>query len=180
MTSSTATEQASTTEETAMSPLVAVGVLLGVIVVVAGYLFLAGSLGVAEFWAGFLFLLYWAGIEHMDMETLPSSIVGGFFGIFLAFLSHEMAALVGLDQNTGMMVFLGVLLVVIFFQILGKLTIAINMMTMLYLTVGTIPAIQENTTAVGMASALALAIVYFCGLIWAGKKLVPSKDSDSE
>ena len=93
----------------------------------------------------------------------------------MAYLSHGMGGLVGVDQNTGMMFFGGLILVVVYIQILGKFTIAINLMTMLYLTVGTIPAIQQSASATGMASALALAILYFCGIVWGGKKLVAAK-----
>ena len=175
MNSTTSTEQQSAAEEIPMTPKLAFGVLLGVIVVVAGFVFLTVSVGVVEMWAGFLFLLYWAGIEHVDMEKLPSCIVGGFFGILLAYLAHGMGALAGVDHNTSLMLFVGLLLVVIYFQILGKFTILINMMTMLYLTVGSIPAIQESASAVGMASALALAILYFGGIAWAGQKLVAAK-----
>jgi hypothetical protein len=46
------------TQDPALTPLMALGVLIGVILVLLGFVGLVILFGVTEIWAGFLFLLY--------------------------------------------------------------------------------------------------------------------------
>ncbi len=47
--------------------------LLAVVVLVAAFVWMNHALGVSQVWAGFLFILYWAGLEHVQMERLVPS-----------------------------------------------------------------------------------------------------------
>jgi hypothetical protein len=160
----------------AMTPAKGLLVLAGVVVVVGAFIGLNHVLGIKEFWAGFLFLLYWTGFEHMKFDKLPSCIVGALFGLLLAYL---LFALPGWMGPTGGLVFLGLILVVIYCQIMGWLTLAINMCAMLFLTVGTIPVVQAGVNFANAFIALGLGIVFFGGLFWIGNLLKQRKASPS-
>ena len=148
--------------QAAMTPAKGVAVLAAVAVGVAGYLVLSHALGIVEAWAGFLFLLYWAGIERMSIEKLPPCVVGALLGVVIATLPGLLPDWLG---ESKMRVFLGVIVVLVYCQIMGWLPTAINMMTMLYLTVGTIPWIQAKVDFAGMLSGALLGIGYFGGLL---------------
>ena len=147
----------------AMSPAKGLLVLLGVVVVVGGFIGLNAALGIKEFWGGFLFLLYWTGVEHGKFEKLPGLIVGALFGLGLAYLLLALPLWLG---DVGGLVFLGLILAVVYCQIMGWLSLAVNMVAMLFLTVGTIPAVQSSTDFAGVLVALLLGIVFFGGLLW--------------
>lgn len=149
--------------EVLMTPLKGLLVLAGVVIVVAGFIALNGLLGVHEYWGGFLFLLYWAGLEHMEFRQLPHCIAGALVGLAMGWL---MTALPGwFGETTGMLVFVGLVLVLIYCQVMSWAPIAINMVTMLYLTVCAIPAVQANVDLAHVLIALLLAIAYFAGLV---------------
>lgn len=152
----------------AMTPAKGLLVLLGVVVVVGGFIGLNAALGIKEFWGGFLFLLYWTGIEHGKFEKLPGLIVGSLFGLGLAYLLLALPLWLG---EPGGLVFLGLILVVVYCQIMGWLSLAVNMAAMLFLTVGTIPAVQGGADFAGALAALLLGIVYFGGLLWLAGRL---------
>ena len=161
-----------TAATTTLSPGKALLTLAGVMVVVAGYIGLTSALGTPDFWAGFLFILYWGGIQHTDTEQLPASIVGALFGVFLLYMSHALPDWFG---DAGRYAFFGLMLAVIYCQIAGLFTVVINLMTMLYLTVGTIPVMQEHGSVGDIALALVLGMVFFLGIILGGKRLMAMK-----
>jgi hypothetical protein len=146
----------------AMSPAKGLLILGGVVVVVGGFIGLNTALGIKEFWGGFLFLLWWTGVEHMKFEKLPSCIIGALVGLALSYLLHALPQWIG---PLGGLVFLGLILVVVYCQIMGWLAIAINMIAMLFLTVGTIPAVQAGADFAGVLAALILGVIYFVGLL---------------
>ena len=150
---------------TKLSPGVGLLVLVGLIVVIGAFLWLTHLMSITEVWVAFLFLLYWAGINHSSMAMLPACIFGAVFGLLLAYALQLLPQLMG---NAGLLVFLGLILAIVFCQIVGWLTLMINMSTMLFLTVGTIPPIQAGFQLTGMLMALAAGIVYFGGIIWLG------------
>jgi len=160
-----------------MTPGKALLTLAGVIVVVAGYISLTSALGTPDFWAGFLFILYWGGIQHTDIEQLPASILGALSGVFLLYMSHALPDWFG---NAGLYAFFGLMLAVIYCQIAGLFTLFINLMAMLYLTVGTIPAIQEHGSVGDIALALVLGMAFFLGIILGGKRLMAMKSQGDQ
>ncbi|MAL93737.1 MAG: hypothetical protein CME40_01430 [Haliea sp.] len=172
MNASSPTDQTNPEAPLPMTPAKGLGVLLGIIVVVAGFIAINSALDVHEFWAGFLFLLYWAGIEHVAWDKLAACVVGSVVGLTLAWL---LFALPGWFGEAGGFIFLGLILVVIYCQVMGWLPVAINLTTMLFLTAGTIPAVQEGVNFGDAFIALGLAFAYFIGLVWVGTRLMARK-----
>lgn len=168
-----------TAAEIPMTPLKGLLVLMGVVVVVGGYIGLNSALGIHDFWAGFLFLLYWAAIEHMAFDKLPACIVGALVGLLMGWLLFALPVWFG---ETGGLIFLGLVLALVYCQIMGWLPVAVNAVTMLFLTVGTIPAIQHADTGANFTHALValvLAFVYFIGLMWIATLLRQRKEAAS-
>ncbi|MBK6678467.1 MAG: hypothetical protein IPG52_17245 [Rhodocyclaceae bacterium] len=140
--------------------------VLGVIVIVIGsFLALTHTLAIHNVWAAFLFLLYWAGIEHASFEKLLPCVVGATLGLLMGFLLKMLPAWLG---DSGIIVFLAAVLVLVYLQVMNWLATAVNMVTMLFLTVTTIPAIQSGVDFADAAVALAVGIVFFAALVWAG------------
>ena len=147
-----------------MKPLPALGLLAGVIVVVAGFIALCGALGNTEFYAGFLFLLSWSALEHAKIEKLPNVALGAAFGIALGLALHSLTT--GPLGPSGGIYFLGIMLPVMYCQIMGWLSLFVNFTAMTFLTVVTIPHIQAHGDFRNTVIALVLGIVYF-GIIFA-------------
>lgn len=143
-------------------------VLLAIIVVIGAFLALNHAIGIHNVWAAFLFLLYWAGIEHASLEKMAPCVVGAALGLFMGFLLKMLPGWLG---DTGMVVFLGAVLVLVYFQVMGWAVTAVNMVTMLFLTITTIPAIQTEVDFGDAARALVLGVIFFGALVWAGTAL---------
>jgi hypothetical protein len=144
----------------------------------AGFVGLTYFLGVDEIWAGFLFLLYWGLGEGMKPENLPKAAVGASVGLGMASLLFLLPNAFG--YLLGMTITLTVILVMVYLLILQRLQIAINMATMIFLTVGSIPHLQRHANFVHAAMSLAIGIVYFGGLAlaanWVGnrQRIIPT------
>lgn len=129
------------TPEAQMSPVKAL-IGLGIIVVgVAVYIGLAMALGMESFYGGFLFILYWMGIKHTDMAEFWPGFVGGLAGLGIAWSLHNFAILFG---TAGMVAALAIVLLTIYAMLMGWVPLVVNTATMLFLTVGTIPALQND------------------------------------
>ena len=161
--------QSATPGATAITPIKGFLILAGIVVAIGVFLVLNHLLGITEVWVAFLFLLYWAGIDHANMQTLPNCIVGAALGLLLAYALQQLPLSMG--NAAGFSVFLGVILAVVYCQIMGWLLLAVNMATMLFLTVGTVPLIQASFNFSGALSALAAGATYFAGLVWVGQWL---------
>lgn len=150
------------------TPIKGIGVLALIILVVGGFLALMHFVGNAAGYAGFLFLLYWAGIEHAKLEKLPAIAIGAFAGLGLAYLLHAAPAAYG---AIGIAAAAFLLLLAIYCQVMGWFALVINMATMLFLTVATIPFVQKQADFTEMAMAVVLAVLYFGGLAFTAAKL---------
>lgn len=160
-----------------LSPLAAFGVLLAVIALIAGFIGLVVLFKVTEVWAGFLFLLYWGGIHHLDLKEYPAAALGSCFGLLLIYLAHNLGTLLGLPE-LSLPLFLLLICTVVYLQILGKFTLVINLAAMLFLTVGTIPQLA----AIGVpdiGKAVALSALYF-GVIAAAGNWIASHKAESQ
>lgn len=145
----------------ALSPLRGLGILLAVVIVIGVFIALAMTLGVHEMWAGFLFLLCWTLVEKGGLKGFQRALFGALVGAGLATLLKLLPLWIGLP---GMLLFLGILLVVIYAQIMGLFTIAINSSAMVFLTAGSIPHIQTNldtVTITNMFTGLACGAIFF-------------------
>lgn len=77
--------------------------------------------------------------------------------------------------DAGGLVVLALILVLIYCQVMGWLPVAINLTTMLFLTAGTIPAVQESVNFADAFISLGLAFIYFIGLVWVGMRVMAMK-----
>lgn len=147
----------------AMTPGKGLLVLAGVVVVIGAFIALNHALGIADFWVAFLFLLYWSSVEHMSFARLPHCVVGALVGLLFGYLLQTLP--VALGPEIGGVTFLVAILALIYCQLMGWLPIAVNMMTMLFLTVVTIPVVQGNANFAVLLVALGLGLAYFVGLL---------------
>lgn len=146
----------------AMTPGKGLIVLAGVVVVIGAFIALNHALGIADFWVAFLFLLYWSSVDHMSFAKLPSNIISALVGLLFGYMLQTLPVVMG---AAGGAIFLVAILALIYFQLMGWLPIAVNTMTMLFLTVVTIPTIQANANFGVLVAALALGLAYFVGLL---------------
>lgn len=151
-----------------MSPLAGLGVVALVIVLIVAFVMLTNALGTKDAWVGFLFLTYWAGKEQMDFKVLPATACGALIGTVMAYLLQLLPHQMG---TTGLLIAIGVVLVALYCQIMGWLPVAINVVTMLFLTAGTVPHIQATANFIEVFYALILGIIFFPGLVWIGSKI---------
>ncbi len=117
------------------TPLVGMAALLVVIVVVGAFLALCSALHMVESYVGFFFLLYWAAFEHMATNSTPAGVVRRLCRVGPRVLASPARRPFG---NAATWVFLAILLVAVYCQIMKWLAVVINNATMLFLTVGTI------------------------------------------
>lgn len=137
-------------------------VLAGVVVVIGAFIALNHALGIADFWVAFLFLLYWSSFEKMSFAALPRCVVGALVGLLYGYMLQQLPVVMG---PAGGAIFLVAILALIYFQLMGWFPVAVNMMTMLFLTVVTIPTLQGTANFGVLLSALALGLAYFVGLL---------------
>ncbi|WP_199554717.1 hypothetical protein [Sandaracinobacteroides hominis] len=141
-------------------------ITLGVVLIIVGFLVLGGTLGLVPLYAGFLLLWYFAGIDVLDTGALPALAVGAVCGTLTAWLLQYGVAAWG---AAGAIPALVVIILAIFLQLLGKLPIAINRAYMLYVTVLAAPLLQQQESFGRVLLTIALATVYFGGIVWLGR-----------
>jgi len=80
---------------TALTPAKGLLVLMGIVVLVGGFIALSHTLGIADFWVAFLFLLYWSSVEHMSIAKLPRCITGALVGLLMGYLLQTLPVVMG-------------------------------------------------------------------------------------
>jgi len=150
------------------SPVKGLLTLAGAVVVVGAFVALAHVLAVADTWVGFLFALYWAGLERGNFKKLPHCAVGAALGLTVAYFMHIAPQILG---NMALAPCLAVVLALVYCQIMGWFTVGINMVTMLFLTVATIPMVSAVTQYPQLLLSLALGTGYFVVVILIAKEI---------
>lgn len=153
----------------ALHPVKGLGVLLGVIVAVAALVAIGMALELSALYGGFLFVLYWTGFCHADVSKFVPAVVGSLGGLLLAYALKAVPLMLG--GPVGMALALALVLLAIYAIIMGWVPVLVNNAFMLFLTVGTIPALQQDVTLSQMARAVVVAAIYVGVLVFAGKKL---------
>jgi hypothetical protein len=137
--------------------------IVGALVVVIGlFLALGYALGVAQLWAGFVFLLFW-GEQQFKFEKLSACVLGALSGLGVAYAAQLLPPALG---PAGLAPILGLILVMMYCAVMGWLAVAINTTCWAFLTIGMIPVIQAQVEFPGLFAALALGVIYFAGLAW--------------
>lgn len=144
---------------------------------IAGYIAIGGLLGIEALFAGFFFLLYWAGIRHADPKEYAPALLGGLSGLVLAWLLHMLPAKFGIAGMTAaiLMVFAAV-----YMQIRNSFPLVINLAFMLFLTLATVPILAQEADFVGMGAAILLSAGYFGGALFLVAKLGRGRTAATE
>jgi hypothetical protein len=143
-------------------------VLAGVVVMLGLFVALSMSLGIGDIWVSFLFALYWSGIERANFAKLAECIVGAIVGLGLAWGLQVLPAAYG---TLGTIIIAVMILAALYCLIVGWLPLVVNYCNMLFLTVGTVPAVQAHTVFSTLLWPLGLGILYFVGVMWLARML---------
>lgn len=131
-------------------------VVLGVVVVaVAAFIGISTALGLPSVYGGFLFVFYFTGLCHAAPDKFASAVAGAFCGLAMAYLLTQLPVTLG---TMGMAIALGIVLAAIYALIMGWAPLLVNNAAMLFLTVGTIPALHQTATIAEMALSALLAV----------------------
>lgn len=152
--------------ESLRTPGKTIGMLAAVTLVIGIFIGLCYALGITDFWPAFLFIWYWGMIEHANVKKLPHCIAGAIVGFLASYLLQVLPHVMG---PSGGLVFLGVVFVLVYSQLMGWMPLAINAVTMLFLTVGTSTVLQAQANFCNGLAALVFGIAFFGGLISLGK-----------
>jgi len=154
--------QADTSAHQKPTKLKALGLLIGAMLMSAGFIALCSVLGNHDFYAGFLFLLCWTVMEKIKLERLPHTILGCAFG---ASLGYALQYLLGHAVPMGGLIFTAIVMLVLYCQFLGWLPLIANLSAFTMLLVVTIPYIQAQGNFRDVALALALGVAYFTPIL---------------
>tara|TARA_B110000444_G_scaffold213357_1_gene210141 strand:- start:1150 stop:1665 length:516 start_codon:yes stop_codon:yes gene_type:complete len=144
------------------SPLKALLMLIGIVVFVGLFITLNSLIGIHDFWAGFLFILYWSGVEEMKVERLPHCIIGAVVGLLIAYGLQMLPQKFG---PYGILIPLAAIFVIIYCQLMAWVSVAVNTATMLFLTVATIPTLQSNVDFLSIFGGFGLGVIFFVTLM---------------
>jgi hypothetical protein len=160
------TEQGTDTQGTPrVTPVQGLLVLAAVVIFVAGYLLLNQAMGLTEAWAGFLFLVCWA-VSQLDPSKLAECAIGAFVGVLVAYALQKLPPMLGVVAFVPV---LGVILLMVYCQIMGWLTLLVNLTTMAFLTIAAMPLVQAHVSFPNLFATLAFGIAYFAGLVLLGR-----------
>ena len=138
-------------------------ITVAVLVIVAILIGIYTLLNITHLFAGFLFALYWTAIKHADMKEFAPSLIGALGGLALAAALHHLPQMYG---TPGLAAALAGVILAIFVQIRNSAPLLVNASFMLFLTVGTIPAVGALEDYPGLALALVVGAAYCGGLVW--------------
>lgn len=136
-------------------------VTLALIPLVGAYLAIGFAIGLEPLFAGFLFSLYWGAFKGMALPEFWPALAGSLAGLGLAALMHVLPLHIGI---AGMAIALLLIVAAVYLYILQAWPFVANHALLLFLTVGTIPALQAQADFAAMAAAVLLGAAYCGGL----------------
>lgn len=137
-------------------------VTLVLVPLIAAYLAIGAAIGLEPLFAGFLFSLYWGAFKGMALPEFWPALAGSLAGLGLAALMHILPLHIGI---AGMAIGLLLIIAAVYLYILQAWPFVANHALLLFLTVGTIPALQSQADFAGMAAAVLLGAAYCGGLM---------------
>ncbi len=146
----------------------------GVVLLIAGFIVLGLLLGLTPLYAGFLLLWYWGSVDMVERKALAPLLIGACGGTATAWLLQYGAVHGGL---AGVAPVLGLIVAAIYFQLRGWLPLLINRPYMLYLTVMAAPLLQAGESFAHVMAAIALATLYFGGIVTLGQIIAARRAS---
>lgn len=132
------------------------------VVLIAGFIAIGAVMHIVPLYAGFLLLWYWTSVAHSDLRALAPTIIGGLVGAGLSYMLQTGAAIGSVPL---MLLALGLMVVVLFVVIAGRLPLVCNASTMLYITVFNAPALQKAEDFRQVIIATVLGLIWFGGCI---------------
>lgn len=158
----TQTHDTGATAPAVLTKVKALGMLIGVMVMSFGFIALCAVVNNHEFYAGFLFLLCWAVLEHTKLARLPHTIAGSICGVALGYLLQYVIAA---EVAQGAIIFTLVVMVILYCQFMGWLALIANLSAFTFLLVVTIPHVQAQANFIDVLVSLGLGIAYFTPII---------------
>jgi hypothetical protein len=146
----------------AVRPVQGLIVLGALVVVLVVYVVAMTLLGFKDLWPGLLFVLCWLSFEQGAPARLVPNAAGAAVGLLVGWSMKGFAMWFG---AAGIWVFLAVLLVVIYLQIIQWGKTWNNPTTAMVLTIATVPQLQRDFELIPALIVLALTIAYFAGLM---------------
>lgn len=143
------------------SNLQTLAIIVAVAIICAVYISLSHWIGIDNYWPGFVFLLFWGGVEKLAVNKLVECAAGAVVGMSMGYLLQQLPTLIGVY---GFVVFVVLICTLVFCQIKHWFVIGINLATMLYVTVTTIPVIQQHSDFTELYSALGVGVLFFGAL----------------
>lgn len=162
---------------TAMGVVSALGILCALIVVMVGYIFIAGAVGLDVMYGAFVFLWYWAICQNFSFKEMPSTVTGALLGVALAGLMQY-----GTVAESGVFTAVALALIAssILLSILQRGAFIVNPSYFLFLTVTTIPLIQQHEDLKKVAASVLLGVGYFGVIIFALGKIANARRVKSD
>lgn len=141
----------------------------GIVLVIAGFVAIGTLLGIVPLYAGFLFVWYWATVDKMDAKVLPATVIGACAGAATAGLAPYAAANWG---AAGGLAVLALILVALLVHIMNWLPTVFNPAFMLFLTVASAPLIAAGENFQQMLLAIVVGAAYFGAVVLGGTRLM--------
>jgi hypothetical protein len=148
-----------------ITPVKGMLVLAAIVALTAVYLTLNYAMGLTEAWAGFIFLLCWA-FSRMDVSRLLDCAVGAFVGVLVAYAMQTLPPVLGPVASAPIIC---LLLGMVYCHIMGWLTVIVNLTTMIFLTIASMPLVQVHVSFPNLLATLAFGVAYFAGLVAIGR-----------
>lgn len=123
---------------------------------------------VTELWPGFLFVAAWMTTGRVDFASYASSTAAALLGIALGLLLQVLPVKYGQD---GLIAAGSVISAFVYLLMIGKARFAVNSVTMIFLTVCTIPWIKEHTPLSAVMFETLVGSAFFGGLILGHKSI---------
>lgn len=146
--------------------------------IIIGFIAIGALLHVVPLYAGFLFLWYWTSVTHSSPAALAPAVIGSLVGAGLSYMLQTGTA----TGNAPLaLAALGLMIVALFLVIAGRLPTICNAATMLYVTVFNAPILQKSEDFRQVILATVLGLIWFGGTImtaaWLAARLARSRNA---
>ena len=151
----------------ALPPFRAFLILVGIVVLLAGYICLCYLFKIEAIFAGSLFVFFWVGVEKTAPTAFTPTIVGAVGGIANAGLLHaSLMTALGINPGLAALAGLGLLMLAIFMLLIKRASVLFNHGYMLFVTVAAITQLSDTKIFISMVECVFLSAVYFGSLLW--------------
>jgi hypothetical protein len=162
---------------TIMNVVSAFGILFALVVAMAGYIVIATRLGLDVMYGAFVFLWYWAICQNFNFKDVPSTLAGALVGVAVSGLMQFGTVSGSLVATAAAMAFIACSIIL---SILQRGTFIVNPSYFLFLTVTTIPLIQQQENLTKVAASVVLGIIYFGLIVWVLGKVADARRVKSD